>query len=99
MDVTYVRYNDDILILCKSKRQMLRAKRRMMQVLAERKLTLSRKKTRMGPIEGSFHFLGFNYHHGTQPCDHTNTPTVDQKPQSINAEQRLNSPPPGGATH
>ena len=42
MDVTYLRYQDDILILCKTKRQLNRARRRMMEVLHERHLSLSR---------------------------------------------------------
>ena len=61
MDVTYLRYQDDILILCKTKRQMNRCRRRMMEVLHERHLSLSRKKSRMGCINGGFHFLGIDY--------------------------------------
>lgn len=61
MDVTYLRYQDDILILCKTKRQMSRCRRRMMEVLHERHLSLSRKKSRMGCIKGGFHFLGIDY--------------------------------------
>ncbi len=61
LNVTYLRYQDDILILCKTKRQMQRARRRMMEVLHERRLTLSRKKTRIGSIADSFHFLGIHY--------------------------------------
>lgn len=61
MDVTYLRYQDDILILCKTKRQMNRCRRRMMEVLHERHLSLSRKKSRMGCIKGGFHFLGIDY--------------------------------------
>ncbi|MCX7121069.1 MAG: reverse transcriptase domain-containing protein, partial [Gammaproteobacteria bacterium] len=61
MDVTYLRYQDDILILCKTKRQLNRCKRRMMNVLQERQLTLSKRKTRIGKIESGFHFLGIEY--------------------------------------
>jgi RNA-directed DNA polymerase len=60
-DVVYLRYQDDILILCKTKRQMNRCRRRMMEVLHERRLTLSRKKSRMGHISNGFHFLGIDY--------------------------------------
>ena len=38
-------FHDDILILCKTKRQMLH----------ERHLTLSRKKSRMGRVKDGFH--------------------------------------------
>ena len=68
MQVSYLRYQDDIIILCKTKRQMNRCKRRLMEVLYERKLSLSRKKTRMGKTNASFHFLGIHYP-GTQTLD------------------------------
>jgi RNA-directed DNA polymerase len=50
MDVTYLR-QDDILILCQTKRQLERCKHRLMDVLQERRLRLSRKKTRIGSID------------------------------------------------
>ncbi|OGT41977.1 MAG: reverse transcriptase, partial [Gammaproteobacteria bacterium RIFCSPHIGHO2_12_FULL_40_19] len=61
MEVTYLRYQDDILILCHTKRQLNRCKRRMMMVLQERRLSLSKRKTRMGSIHAGFHFLGISY--------------------------------------
>jgi RNA-directed DNA polymerase len=61
MDVTYLRFQDDVLILCKTKRQMNRCRRRMMDTLQERHLTLSVKKSRMGNIETGFHYLGIQY--------------------------------------
>lgn len=70
MDVTYIRYMDDIVILCKTKRQLARCRRRLMNILQERKLKLSRKKTRMGPISTGFHFCGIDYP-GTQTQDIT----------------------------
>ena len=42
-----------------------------MDVLQERRLRLSRKKTRMGSIDKGFHFLGINYLE-PQPPDGTN---------------------------
>jgi RNA-directed DNA polymerase len=71
MDVIYLRYQDDILILCQTKRQLNRCKQRLMDVLQERRLRLSRKKTRIGSIDKGFHFLGINYLE-TQPLDGTN---------------------------
>jgi RNA-directed DNA polymerase len=61
MGVTYLRYQDDILILCKTKRQLNRCRRRMMEILHERYLRLSRTKSRMGAIDSGFHFLGIDY--------------------------------------
>ncbi len=66
MDVTYIRYQDDLIVLCKTKRQLNRCRRRLMEVLQERKLKLSRKKSRIGDIAKGFHFLGIDYP-GTQP--------------------------------
>lgn len=76
MQVSYLRYQDDVIILCKTKCQMNRCKRRLMQVLYERGLTLSRKKTRMGNTTASFHFLGIHYP-GTQTLDDTKTTDSD----------------------
>lgn len=59
--MTYLRYQDDIIILCKTKRQLNRCRRRMMEVLHERRLSLSRKKSRIGCIKKGFHFLGIDY--------------------------------------
>ena len=66
----YLRFQDDVLILCKSKRQMNRCRRIMMNVLHERHLSLSRKKSRMGLIKHGFHFLGVSYS-STQPKNDT----------------------------
>jgi hypothetical protein len=71
MEVTYLRYQDDLLILCNTNRLLQRARQRMIHVLHERQLTLSRKKTRIGSIERGFHFLGIPYQ-GTQTPDNTN---------------------------
>ena len=71
MDVDYIRYQDDIIVFCKTKRQLNRCRRRMMQVLQTRRLTLSHKKSKMGPISRGFHFLGIKYQ-PTQPEDNTN---------------------------
>jgi RNA-directed DNA polymerase len=70
MDVTYLRYQDDILILCQTKRQLARCRQRMNNVLQERGLSLSGKKTRIGHIDKGFHFLGIQYP-GTQTPDNT----------------------------
>jgi RNA-directed DNA polymerase len=74
MDVTYLRYQDDILILCKSLRQLKRCKSRMNQILQERGLQLSRKKTCIGEISRGFHFLGVQYL-PPQSVDYTNLAT------------------------
>lgn len=88
-EVTYIRYQDDIIILCQTKRQLERCKQRLMDVLAERRLRLSRKKTRIGSIDKGFHFLGINYLE-TQPLDGTNVTQV-LSDLAIQSEHCLNS--------
>jgi retron-type reverse transcriptase len=83
MDVTYLRFQDDVLVLCKTKRQLNRCKRKMMEVLNERHLRISKRKTRMGEIEKSgFHFLGIEYP-PTQIEDNINVTSVLQKKEII----------------
>ena len=79
MNVTYLRFQDDVLILCNTKRQLNRCKRKIMQVMNERHLRLSKRKTRMGEIkESGFHFLGIEYP-PTRTEDNTNTTPVELK--------------------
>ena len=88
MDIVYVRFQDDILALCKSKRQLNRCRKRMMVILSERQLKLSRKKSRMGTVTDSFHFLGIHYSL-TQPENHISVKPanddamIDHSPCSI----------------
>jgi retron-type reverse transcriptase len=70
MNITYIRYQDDLIALCKTKKQLHRCRRKMMEILHERQLKLSRKKSRIGSIEKGFHFLGIHYP-GTQPQGYT----------------------------
>lgn len=91
MDVIYLRYQDDVVVLCQTERQLKRCTQRLMNVLQERRLSLSSKKTRIGSIDKSFHFLGVNYP-GTQSMDSTGdtqdpTETVIQ----LHSEQSLAS--------
>lgn len=96
MGVTYFRYQDDILILCQTNRQLTRCKRRMMEVLHGRRLSLSRKKTRIGSIEKGFHFLGIHYP-GTQTLDNTNvTQANDGTVIQVNSAHYLTSLGGGG---
>jgi len=59
--VCYFRFMDDIVILAETKRQYLKAKRRLQNILFKLKLSLSRHKTKMGELEFGFHFLGVNF--------------------------------------
>ena len=59
MDLTYIRYQDDLIILCKTQRQLNRCRRRLMEVLQERQLKLSKKKSRIGCISKGFHFFRY----------------------------------------
>jgi hypothetical protein len=71
MDVFYARYQDDLLILCKTRSQFNRCRRKLMNVLQERRLGLSRKKSRYGPLNTEFHFLGINYSGARTPNNTT----------------------------
>ena len=52
---------DDIIILAQTKRQYIKAKRRLYYVLNRLKLQLSPHKTRMGMLADGFHFLGVKF--------------------------------------
>jgi len=61
---------------------MSRCRQRMMHILHERGLRLSKKKSRMGAIDEGVHFLGIDYP-STRPEGNTNrTQTKD-----VNSEQ------------
>lgn len=57
----YARFMDDIVILTKTKKQFLKAKRKLKEILCNLKLTLSRTKTKMGELTKGFHFLGVDF--------------------------------------
>ncbi len=59
--VRYFRFMDDIVILAETKRQYLKAKRRLHNVLSKLKLSLSKHKTKMGELKFGFHFLGVKF--------------------------------------
>lgn len=91
MDVTYLRYQDDVIVLCDTKRQLERCKQRLMKILQERHLRLSSKKTRIGSIDKAFHFLGINYS-GPQSWDGTTETQVQTEAViSSQPEQYLSS--------
>lgn len=68
--VDYFRYQDDILILCPTYRSLKRCRARLMQLVNQKRLRLSAKKTKIGRIEQGFHYLGIDYL-GTQPLNNT----------------------------
>lgn len=70
MGVTYLRYQDDLIFLCNTKRQLNRCWQKLLDILNERRLSLSHKKTRKGKISSGFHFLGV-YYSPTQPENNT----------------------------
>jgi RNA-directed DNA polymerase len=81
MDVCYARYQDDIIILFKSKSQFYRGKRKMIAVLNDLELQLSKKKSYMGPIK-DFHFLGARIIHAQRDIYHRG-PTAELHPRSL----------------
>ena len=82
-EVFYLRYQDDLIVLCKSKRQLNRCKQKVMGILKERKLSLARKKSCIRLVSQGFHFLSVNYLE-TQPQDSTrNTCAPDDYSNNI----------------
>lgn len=57
----YVRYMDDIIILCQSREALVAMRAAAEEELARKKLRLSEKKTQIAPITQCIHFLGFSY--------------------------------------
>jgi RNA-directed DNA polymerase len=76
MKINYLPYQDDILILCNTKRQLNRCWRKLLDILNERRLSLSHKKTRRGKVSSGFHFLGV-YYAPTQPENNTTVMPVN----------------------
>lgn len=88
-EVDDLRFQDDVLAFCKTKRQLNRCRRRMMEILQERQLSLSRKKSRIGCIEKGFHYLGVDYS-PTQTEDYTSkTHANDDSIVESNVVQKL----------
>ncbi len=71
----YVRYNDDFIILCQTKRQFVRGKKLLKDILYKLDLKLSPTKTKCGELKSGFHFLGINYA-VTQIQQKINTQTI-----------------------
>jgi RNA-directed DNA polymerase len=59
--VVYLRFMDDVLILCQTKRQYQKARKTLFKILRSLKLTLSPRKSWMGKLTRGFHFLGVNF--------------------------------------
>jgi RNA-directed DNA polymerase len=69
----------------------------MMEVLQERRLSLSRRKTRMGCIKSGFHFLGIKSL-GTQTLDNTSAEySCNDSVISFHDDQKLNAIKGGGS--
>ena len=63
----YLRYQDDIIVLCKSKRQLHYLKRRLKQLFTQLKLRYARNKTKIGPLNRGFHMLGIDFKVNIEP--------------------------------
>ena len=59
--VVYARHMDDVIILCKTKRQYQRARKILFTILKKLKLKLSSSKTWMGALTKGLHFLGVRF--------------------------------------
>jgi group II intron reverse transcriptase/maturase len=57
----FVRYADDVVILCRSESQGQEALAHTREVLAKLKLELNEEKTRLSTFRGGFDFLGYHF--------------------------------------
>ena len=96
-----VAINDDIILLCRSKRQCAKAKRALKNILHQLKLRLAPTKTKIGLIDNGFHFLGMNFEvaqtpqkvHTTQNNEDTLTTHKDRTEQPAYQEVRVSLHP------
>jgi hypothetical protein len=59
--VFYRIYMDDGIVLVKTKRQYLKARKLLFKILRELKLKISPRKTKMGALKKDFHYLGVKF--------------------------------------
>jgi RNA-directed DNA polymerase len=59
--ITWVRYADDFLLLCRSREEAEAALGAVREILGDMGLSLSPEKTRIAPLEAGFDFLGWHY--------------------------------------
>lgn len=76
-----------VIILTKTKRQYIRAKKAIKQILASLKLQVSQKKTKMGLLTKGFHFLGveFKYSGASAPESGSETQIQPCQTQGLHA--------------
>lgn len=61
LNISYVRYNDDFILIAETKEILIYAKERILIYLSEKGLILNKKKTQIFPITQPIHFLGFSF--------------------------------------
>lgn len=59
--IRWVRYADDLVLLCRSREEAEAALEQLREMLAEMGLSLSEEKTRIADLEHGFDFLGWHY--------------------------------------
>jgi group II intron reverse transcriptase/maturase len=98
-----VRYADDFVIICRSKRAAQVAFQAVTQIITRLKLTLHPTKTKIVDMgQAGFDFLGFHFHKLVSKRTHTRLPymwpsqkamkTVRKKLHDITARKRLSNP-------
>lgn len=80
--ILYARYMDDMIVLTKTKRQYVRAKKAIKQILTALKLQVSRKKTKMGLLTKGFHFLGVEFQYSGASAPQSGSETQIQPCQT-----------------
>jgi RNA-directed DNA polymerase len=65
--IFYLRYQDDIIALTRTKREFEYVKRRIKKIFSELKLRYARTKTKMGVLNRGFHMLGIEFKLNIEP--------------------------------
>ena len=89
MDVCYARYQDDIVILCKSASQFARAKRRLYRLFKALDLPVAKQKRYLGRLR-PFHFLGATLAK-TQPCQSHYVPATLHSRSVVKASNKASA--------
>lgn len=87
-DVFYSRYQDDIIILIKTKNQFIKAKRLLFKVLGSLQLAISPEKTRMGRLK-DFHFLGVKFEVSRNPQEKIQVSATMHKRSCLRALEKV----------
>jgi len=89
--ITWVRYADDFLLLCRSREEAEAALGAVQEILGAMRLSLSPEKTRIANLEEGFDFLGWHYQKGRRWPRKKSVKAVRQKLREMTRRLRPGS--------